>query len=82
MDVKCSSQVQKQQAPSLGTAELKSAMNFGFSAGALTPFVLRRASEVEHALISPCYLHGRMYCVDEIVNIYANSGVWQSVTLV
>lgn len=50
--------------------------------GGLTPFVLRRVSEGDHVLITPCYLKGHMYCIDEIVNIYANSGVSRNVTLV
>lgn len=43
--------------------------------GGLTAFVLRRVNEVEHRLISPCYLFAMMYAVD------ANRE-WQNVVLV
>jgi hypothetical protein len=43
--------------------------------GGLTAFVLRRVNEVEHRLISPCYLFGMMYADDA-------PREWQSVVLV
>jgi len=43
--------------------------------GGLTAFVLRRVNEVEHRLISPCYLFAMMYAVDA-------PREWQNVVLV
>ncbi|KAN0122803.1 Heterokaryon incompatibility protein (HET) domain containing protein [Hyaloscypha variabilis] len=43
--------------------------------GGRTAFILRRVSEVEHRLISPCYLFGAMYCRD-------SSEPWQEVILI
>jgi hypothetical protein len=43
--------------------------------GGRTAFILRRVSEVEHRLISPCYLFGAMYCWD-------SSEPWQEVILI
>jgi Heterokaryon incompatibility protein (HET) len=43
--------------------------------GGLTALILRHANEVEHRLISPCYLFGTMYLVDV-------DRAWQEVVLV
>jgi hypothetical protein len=52
-----------------GNCETQTGDELWLLRGGLTAFVLRRVNEVEHRLISPCYLFGKMYWDDRFFGL-------------